>query len=121
MNMASVNWSSKKETTVEMSVFGSEFVAMKHGIEHIQGVRYKLKTMGFLIEGPAYVYGDNMSVIYNTSRLESTLKKKANSVCYHAIRESTAMGEIMMTRVPTLDNPEDLCTKVISGGQKLNH
>ena len=77
--------------------------------------------MGFMIEGPAYVYGDNMSVIYNTSRLESTLKKKANSVCYHTIMESAAMGEIMTTHVLTLDNPADLCTKVISGGHKQNH
>ena len=77
--------------------------------------------MGVLIEGPAYVYGDNMSVIYNTSRPESTLKKKENLVCYQAIRESAAMGEIMMTHVPTLDNPADLCTKkVILGGQKRN-
>ena len=72
--------------------------------------------MGVPIEGPAYVYGDNMSVIYNTPRLESILKKKSNSVCYHGIRESAAMGEIMTTHVPTLDNLADLCTKVISGG-----
>ena len=77
--------------------------------------------MGVPIEGMAYVYGDNMSVIYNTSRPESILKKKANSVCYHAIRESSAMGEIMTTHVPMLDNPADLCTKVTSGGQKKNH
>ena len=77
--------------------------------------------MGVPIEGLAYVYGDNMSVIYNTSRPESILKKKANWVCYHAIRESSAMGEIMTTHVPMLDNPADLCTKVISGGQKRNH
>ena len=77
--------------------------------------------MGVPIESPAYIYGENMSVIYNTSRPESNLKKKANSVFYHAIRESVVMSEIMTTHVPTLDNPADLCTKVISGGQKRNH
>ena len=121
MNMEPFAWSSKKQTTVETSVFGSEFVAMKHGMEHIQGLWYKLLTMGVPIEGPAYVYGYNMSIIYNTSRTEPTLKKNENSVCYHAIRELAAMGEIMITNVPTLDNPADLCTKVISGGQKRNH
>ena len=94
---------------------------MKHGMEHIRGLRYKLRMMGVPVEGPAYVYGDNMSVIYNTSRPESTLKKKANSVCYHAIRESAAMGEVITTHVPTQNNPADICTKVISGGQKRNH
>ena len=121
MNMEPFAWSSKKQTTVETSVFGSEFVAMKHGMEHIRGLRYKLRTIGVPIEGPAYVYGDNMPVIYNTSRPESTLKKKANSVCYQDIRESAAMGEIMTTHVLNLDNPADLCTKVISEGQKRNH
>ena len=94
---------------------------MKHGMEHIRGLRYKLQTTGVPIDGPAYLYGDNMSVIYDISRPDSTLKKKANSVCYHSIRESAAMVEIMTTHIPALDNTEDLCTKVIPGGQKRNH
>ena len=63
MNMEPVAWIPENQTTAETSVFGSELFAMKHGMEHIRGLRYKLRTMGFPIEGPAYVYGDNMSVI----------------------------------------------------------
>ena len=65
-----------------------------------------------------YAYGDNMSVIYNTQQPESTLKKKSNSICYHAIRESVAMGEMLTAHVPTAVNPADICTKVLSGGAK---
>ncbi len=36
--------------------------------------------------------GDSMSVMNNTSKPESVLKKKNNSVCYHIVRESVAMG-----------------------------
>jgi hypothetical protein len=32
--------------------------------------------MGITIDGPAFVYGDNMLVIHNTQRPESMLKKK---------------------------------------------
>jgi hypothetical protein len=32
-NMALFDWVSKKQATIETSVFGAEFVAMKHGIE----------------------------------------------------------------------------------------
>ena len=32
MNMALINWMSKKQATVETSSFGAEFVALKHGI-----------------------------------------------------------------------------------------
>ena len=59
-----------------------------------------------------------MSVIYNTSKPESTLKKKSNSICYHAIRESVAMGESMTAHVPTEYNLADLLTKVLYGLKK---
>ena len=73
--------------------------------------------MGIPIGGPTYVYdGDNMSVIHNTQRLESTLKKKSNSIAYHACRESVAMGESLTSHIRTHLNPADLATKVIRGG-----
>jgi hypothetical protein len=56
-------------------------------------VRYKLRMMGIPIDGPSYVYGDNMSVLHTTSNPESTLKKKSNSIAYHLVRESVAMDE----------------------------
>jgi hypothetical protein len=92
LNMAPVVWFSKIQPTVESSVFGAEFVAMKNGVETTRGLRYKLRMVGVAIDGPTYVYGDNMSVVHNTQRPESVLKKKSNSICYHAVRESAAMG-----------------------------
>jgi hypothetical protein len=62
-----------------------------------------------------------MSVIHNTQRPESTLKKKSNSICYHASREAVAMGECLIGHVPTKDNPADLATKLVAGGQKRGH
>jgi hypothetical protein len=97
-------------------VFGAEFVAMKNGMEALRGIRYKLQMMGVPINGPAYVYGDNMSVIHNTQRPKSMLKKKSNSVCCHYCRVWVAMGESITGHVPTKQNPADLCTKVIPGG-----
>jgi len=90
-------------------------------MEYIRGLRYKLRMMGVPLSGPAYVYGDNMSVIQNTSRPESTLKKKSHSVCYHAVRESVAMGEIVTAHVRSEENVADLCTKVIPGGMKRQY
>ena len=37
-NMALIDWISKKQATVETSVFGAEFVIMKHGIEKLRGL-----------------------------------------------------------------------------------
>ena len=91
MIMVMINWHAKKQATVEGAVFGAEFVAMKQGVEALRGIWFKLRMMSIKIDGPTYVYGDNMSVIHNTSKPESVLKKKSNSICYHFVREAVAM------------------------------
>ena len=63
MNTALINWLSKKQATIEVSVFGAEFVAMNTGVEALRGIRYKLHIMGVPLTGLTYVYGNNMSVI----------------------------------------------------------
>lgn len=93
-------------------------MAMKAGIETLRGLRYKLRMMGIGISGPSYIYGDNMSVIYNTQRPESTLRKKSNAICYHAVRESVAMGESLTGHIKSTENPADIATKVMANGQK---
>ena len=66
MNMAMIQCHSKKQVTLEGAVFGAEFVAIKQGVKELRDIRYKLRMMGIGIDGPTYVYGDNMSVIHNT-------------------------------------------------------
>jgi hypothetical protein len=118
MNSALIAWLSKKQPTIETSVFGAEFVALKTGLEAIRGIRYKLRMMGVPLDSPTYVYVDNMSVVHNSQRPESTLNKKSNSICYHFVRECVAAGEALIGHIPTNDNPADLATKIIGGGQK---
>ena len=118
LNSAAVAWLSKRQATVETSVFGAEFVAMKHGVEAIRGIRYKLRMMGVELTGAAFVYCDNMSVVHNTSNPASTLKKKSNAVCYHFVRESVAMGEILVGHVESAKNRADIATKIMPAGMK---
>jgi hypothetical protein len=92
LNMVPFVWFSKHHPTVESSVFGAEFVAMKNGIETCRGICYKLRMMGVTFDGPKYVYGDTMYVVHNTQFPESVLKKKSNSIYYHVVHESAAMG-----------------------------
>ena len=66
VNTALVQWLSKKQSTVETSVFGTEFVAMKQSIAALLGLRYKLRMMDISISCPSYIYKNNMSVIHNT-------------------------------------------------------
>ena len=117
LNSAPVYWHSKKQTSVESSSFGSEFVAMKQCCEYLRGLRYKLRMMGIPCEGPAYIQGDNQSVLANTTIPDSTLKKKSQSICYHFVREGVARDEWRTTYINTNDNEADLLTKIL-GGEK---
>ena len=56
----------KWQATVESTVFRSEYIAMKQGMEASRGLWYKLRMMGVPIAGPTYTFGNNMSVIHNT-------------------------------------------------------
>jgi hypothetical protein len=94
---------------------------MKTGLDVTKGIRYKLRMMGIPINEPTYIYGDNMSVIYNTSRPESTLGKKANSVCYHCICENVAADECRTGHISTHENCADIATKPLCSGQKRDH
>ena len=91
---------------------------MKQAMEVLRVLRYKLRMMGVPIEGPTHMYGDNMSTIHNTQCHESQLKKKSNSICYHALREAVAMRELLTGHIKTDENPADILTKVVAAGIK---
>ena len=55
-------------------------------------LQYKLRMMGIPFSDYCFVYGDKSSVLYNTTLLESTLKKKSNSISYHEVREGVTTG-----------------------------
>ena len=115
LNCAPIYWSSKKQTSCETSTFGSEFVAMKQATEY---ARYKLRMMGITVDEPTFVYGDNQSVLANTTSPASTLKKKSNAIAYHFVREGCARDEWRTTYVNTNDNVADLLTKPLAGPKR---
>ncbi|KAI2513025.1 hypothetical protein MHU86_1316 [Fragilaria crotonensis] len=55
LNMLPITWFLKKQATIETSVFGAEFVAMKRDMEALRGIRYKLRMMGVELAGPSYL------------------------------------------------------------------
>ena len=48
---------------------------------------------GIPVEEPSYMYDDKQSVLTGSTRPESTLKKKAQSIAFHFIREGCAADE----------------------------
>ena len=118
INRAPVVWYSKRQNTVESSMFGSEYTALRIAVDLIEALRYKLRMFGIPIDGPASVLCDNQSVVTNTSAPKSTLKKKHNSIAFYRCREAQASKTISVAWVDTKWNLADLATKVLPGPQQ---
>jgi len=111
LNNSPISWFSKRQNTVESSTFGSELVALRIAIEHIKALRIKLRMLGIPIEEPSYILGDNESVIKSTSRVEATLNKKHQAICWHTVREAAAGGWVRIGWEPGDSNTADIFTK----------
>ena len=74
--------------------------------------------MGIPVDLPSYIFGDNQSVLANTTHPHSTLKKKSSSIAFHFVREGVAKNEWLTTYLNTQHNPSDLLTKSLPGGEK---
>jgi hypothetical protein len=112
-NKAPVIWHSKRQNTVEASTFGSEFQAMKNAVELTESLRYKLRMFGVPIDNATNIFCDNEAVYKNTTRPESTLKKKHHSIAYHRCREAVAAGTVRIAKEGTSTNLSDLFTKLL--------
>ena len=118
LNNAPIYWSSKKQSSIQTSLFGSEFIAMKEACEYIRGLRYKLRMMGIACDHPTYIHGDNKSVLVNSTIPTSVLKKKSCSIAYHFVREGVASDKWRIEYVSTDENVADLLTKLLPKGLK---
>jgi hypothetical protein len=115
LNKAPILWYSKRQNTVETSTFGSEFIALKTAVEMIEGLRYKCRMMGIELDGATNVFCDNQSVVKNTTRPESALKKKHNAISYHRVREAQAAGIVRIAHEDGKTNLADVLTKCLPG------
>lgn len=70
------------------------------------------------MEECAYIYGDNKSVLVNSSVPHSQLKKKSNYVASHHVRESSALDEWRTAYINTHGNVADLMIKNSLSGEK---
>ena len=113
VNQTPVDWYSKKQNTVETATFGSEFVAARIATEQVIDLRYTLRMLGAPLDGPTWMFGDNASVVTNSSIPHSTLKKRHNALSYHRVREACAAGVMYFIHTPGKTNVADVLTKYL--------
>ena len=69
---------------------------------------------GIEVDGPAGIFGDNQSVVKNTSNVESTLHKKHSAIAYHYVRWCVTASIIVIAWISTDENLADAFTKWLS-------
>lgn len=69
--------------------------------------------MGIPVIGPAFINGDNQSVLANTTVTESQLKKKNQSISSRFVRGGWARDEWRTAYMHTYENESDLMTKLL--------
>ena len=72
---------------------------------------------GIHIDDPAYILGDNKSVLVNSSVPTSVLRNKSNSIAFHFVREGSATNEWRVAYVNTHHKVADLLTKHMPNGK----
>ena len=120
VNQTPVDWYSKRQSTVATATFGSEFVAAKTCTEQTMDLRITLRYLGAPVEDCAYVFGDNQTVVNQSTLPHSTLSKRHYAVAYHKVREAVAAGIIKMYHISGKINPADVLTKFL-GHQESWH
>ena len=81
---------------------------MKSCLMTIESLRFKLRMFGIPFEGHTHVYCDNERVVLNSSKVESTLDKKYNSVAYHYVRNAVAANVISVAWIDGRENLADV-------------
>jgi hypothetical protein len=111
INGTPIDWYSKRQDTVETATYGSEFVAARIATEQIIDLRTTLRYFGVPINGRAYMFGDNQSVITSSTIPHSQLSKRHNALSYHRVRESVAARILRFLHISGDKNPSDILSK----------
>ena len=108
VNKTPIEWYTKRQSTMETSTYGAEFVAPKICIEQVIALRYQLQMMGIPIDRPSYMFRDNKSVVKSATIPENNIKKKHTANAYHCVREAIAMKLIKFIHIEGKNNPADV-------------
>ena len=115
VNNTPIKWVSRRQATIESSTYGTELIAARVATDIAVEIRYKLRMLGLNLKGPAQLFGDNMSVVLNTTSPSSQLKKKHLACAYNRVREAHAASILSLSHVKSQENHADVLTKPLCG------
>ena len=107
-----MHYYTKKQRGVETATYGSEYMAARTATEQIMEAQIQLRYLGVKLDGPAYLFGDNKSVINSSIMPKAHLHKRYVMLSFHRVREAIAAKILHFVFVNGKDNPADVLTKL---------
>jgi hypothetical protein len=113
LNLTPIEWFTKRQNSVETARYGSEFAAARTATEQLMDLRYTLRMFSAPLDGPAYLFGDNESVVTQSTIPHSMLNKRHNALSsYHRVREVVASKMMDFIHVDGKQNIADCLSKL---------
>ena len=116
-----VSWSSKRQTSIQTSNYGAEFMAGKTACKEAISLRYILRCLGVRIKGQTNLYGDNKGMLQSSMLIDSECKKLHLAIAHHKMRECVAAGMINPIKIHTDHNIRDFLMKTTDWGTHHYH
>jgi hypothetical protein len=111
VNKTPIDWYSKKQATVEIAAYGSEFVAARVCVEQIIDLCITLRYLGVPIRTKSYMFGDKKSVVDSSMQLHAKLHKRHTMLSFRRVSEAIASGIVGFFYVPGDTNPANILSK----------
>jgi hypothetical protein len=86
----------------------------RQATEQIMDLCYTLRMMVIPLDGPAWMFGDNQSVITSSNIPHSSLNKRHNVLFYHRVREAISGKILYFIHIDGKLYPSDILTKFLS-------
>jgi len=108
-----ITWRSKKQMAVSLSSTEAEYVCLADAAREATWLRNLYNELGFPIEEPTTVFGDNQSALAIANNPQYHKCTKHFDIKFHFIREKVNDQSIVTEYCPTTEMTANILTKLL--------
>ena len=118
-----VVWRSIKQSSIADSTMEAEYIAASEAAKEAVWLKNFLSDLEVvpIMNKAVTLYCDNSGAVANSKEPRSHKRGKHIERKYHLIREIVNRGDVIVTKIPTLDNLADSFTKTLTERQFFKH
>ncbi|KAE9590891.1 putative RNA-directed DNA polymerase [Lupinus albus] len=109
---SAISWKATLQSIAALSTIEAEYISATEGVNEVIWLRGLVNELG-LAQSVLIVFCDNQSAIHLIKNNRYHDKTKHIDVKRHFIRDIISVGEIMVEKIHTSENPTDMLTKLL--------